>query len=901
MQYFELYYASSEASIDTSRDGFGVRTYTQGFPERQKVVDILRNKNLLFYEAGEKKLASVHELVENPDIVLSYPATLAYFQEFVGDQTLFFLVCTRFIGRDYGWYLDPPDQGARSGNVFAHVLVFEKDFPLNLFDVLTDPHFFKPIIGYDQQENNISLKRLLTGKPELLLPQFFPTAASLDSEEDSYENTIAMHHGIKAIILALSAQKPLVIRETSGKTLSLLSALLKPLPKFMLHGLSICTNFQHFNLHSDYQIICINEYYSHAFSTEEESYLLCDIIEGAYSEVILADAQNEFEDLLQNLIIFNDWEEISAFQQFWGDKISHYSPEIDFHRLAELYKQYTHQTEGEKTLMELYAEINHYPLTQSFKDSIYDDIYNLCLEALESGNQLNISKALINISRSELAAQSHPKRDEINNKLNNLLTTDADFAHEFFKNKRSLEAFSSFLQFDRLAKSRQVLFGEHVQLPPPIYNELFKEFYARASHEKVNLLTHAFKSRKFLAETCTTLFASEPIDDFKKLLFEGDFFAAFFKDQASYDRFLGAALVRFIEATLPIELAPLQQKLLGLTLRNPFLYKYFHHVMGLFLEAENEKAEAVDLLIWYIPLLKHPQILRAVLLNSYIDQILIDYHLKRHTFSYASKDNLLLKSFEEILDEFKSLSKIGLKQAQKDTLDQHIKLISMIIEMHQRSKDSTFESSTFIKKYKAYIPMSNESLKLALMLQFIISSINNKKWEEQGYTQDFLLDVGKNYNDVEFDGSHHQKRHIPLAVYFYFQCRDVLLKKEERHEQGESLAKGVNWENFFLSQLLALSIFQKSKGKKAPNSQSIYAIQDAELKKIIKPIIEDMRHLDKHAFGAAMDRLEKKNQAMVEFIDSETHAGSVFNSLSQKMGNAGKNILNLFKKDEEDN
>ena len=87
MTYFEVYYASTEYSIVSRSDGFGIRTYSEQLPVH--LLDKLKESNVFFYDGGSMPLAGSFDLIENPSLVLDYPKTYTFFIERIQEKTYF--------------------------------------------------------------------------------------------------------------------------------------------------------------------------------------------------------------------------------------------------------------------------------------------------------------------------------------------------------------------------------------------------------------------------------------------------------------------------------------------------------------------------------------------------------------------------------------------------------------------------------------------------------------------------------------------------------------------------------------------------------------------------------------------------------------------------------------------
>lgn len=301
----ELYYTSSEFGIESGRDGFGIRTYTEGFP--LAVIRKLENDGLFQYQSGKKRVPASFELEENPNLPSSYPVTLTFQHMEVDGRILYFLVSTRLIGLDYGWYLDDQDKGARSGNLFSHVLLFENPVPQDLV-LLFNEDLFLP--GNSSNiPTNPELRSLLTGKLERLEPRDLELTSKLPS---TFHPATAMV--LKTIFQGVAEEKQVVVYLRENLSLQILTEVLWLLPERLFQTFRFQKNYQQYGINTDFDLILVNEYFPRQLGISED-YLFCDPIKNQISDL----RKSEWTIYWANCFQEESWEELLQLRDFLDD------------------------------------------------------------------------------------------------------------------------------------------------------------------------------------------------------------------------------------------------------------------------------------------------------------------------------------------------------------------------------------------------------------------------------------------------------------------------------------------------------------------------------------------------------------------------------------------------------
>ena len=455
IKFYEIYYASNQESVETGRDGFGIRTYTKGFKDKDAIIEKLKERNLFFYDSGSLSLASSHELEEDLDKILSYPIGFTFFSILIHQKQYFILIRNIFIGRDYGWYLEPQDVNARSGNTFSHVYVFEENIPDNLFNSLIHNQRFIPFHWGDSQRLFEELKKLLTGKPELLPSKSVTELINgywVDESEINVSKSIRI--GLEAIYSAIQQNKNLVLRMEDHKTLEFLYLLFHLLPNFLLKFISFQTNYQQFNLESPYFLTCINEYYTRDGITPSQfpNLILLDL-----------DKQDEFVPsesiyvkFVSDSLKVGDLQSVKKLNEFWDDKLVNFSHDIELDDLVSIFLYYNHNGEQNnfESIVNVYDRLGSYPLKADFKNKIVSDIIHKCNKSIEKGTPSRIATSLKLIIKYDL----HKAINEEQKMQFSHLLVDTDLSSHLFRSGISLDDIKGFIHMERFITNPDFLF-----------------------------------------------------------------------------------------------------------------------------------------------------------------------------------------------------------------------------------------------------------------------------------------------------------------------------------------------------------------------------------------------------------------------------------------------------------
>jgi hypothetical protein len=403
--FFEIYYASTQFNLLTKTGGFGVRTHTEGIP--LELIDRLKGRNLFYYEAGKKPLSGVHELLQNPDLPADFPKTYACFRETIGDKNWLVLSRTAFIGRDYGWYLDPPEQNARTGNTFTHAVCLEETATTKAAQARLFRHFVREFLPKNlrNDSSNPELRRLLTnveGEPKTLPVDFAeiadtPTAATFSAEPGLAETVLAVYH-------AFETGKKVVLVLDASRTEAFAGALLECLPGFLLRQFDFVANFHEFNLESRYKLLFVNEYYDRPLDDRNPNLLFCNCISGQFPSL----PRSDFYDYVRELLTRNDLARLRQILSGMDDILESFEQGLS---LEQVFYAWHFLWSGEPSRYSFQPEavirqLDAYPLTRTYRERINRHILDNFLEAIQQSDHAKIAASLNLVDDLNLQGQS---------------------------------------------------------------------------------------------------------------------------------------------------------------------------------------------------------------------------------------------------------------------------------------------------------------------------------------------------------------------------------------------------------------------------------------------------------------------------------------------------------------
>lgn len=392
LPYQELYYSSTQQSILTGADGFGVRTYSEGLPK--EIIERLKSKHIFVYNSGPKPLAGIFDLLQNPGLVLEYPKTFTFFKEEAQGQLFYIFTRTVFIGRDYGWYLTNQEESARSGNLFCHIIfIKEKNFELarpdSIFQALLKQ--FKPH-NYRNDPGNEELRQLLTnnqGAP-ILLPTVDYAMFQPQISPQIFEH---LEQTALAVYTAFETQRRVVVVQREEKTQQHILVLLACLPRFVVKAMGFVTNFQDFNLYTESMVIFINEFYQHEIPVDHPYLMICDYQTGKFPTL----PESDFLEHIGQLIRSGRLEELQIINEGFDSMVESFTEGMSFNQLFYAWVYLLSNNDRYASRFQpadVIRNIKDYPLTSAFRKSIEDVAFESFKEALEAEQHVKVASSL---------------------------------------------------------------------------------------------------------------------------------------------------------------------------------------------------------------------------------------------------------------------------------------------------------------------------------------------------------------------------------------------------------------------------------------------------------------------------------------------------------------------------
>jgi hypothetical protein len=325
----EIYYASTQQSLLTGRDGFGIRTHTEGM--EPSLIDRIKGLNLFGYSSGKKELPSVAALRAQPDLPNTYPPTIQLNLLQDGRKTKGVLSRVVYLGHDYLYYLTGQEARARSGNVFGHVFVWdwESGTAGQVVEALLTAFAPKDCTNVG---TNLELVGLLVGVPQPLVKRQLRIDANRSIGSPSQLTTMQRRF-LEPLMLAVLANSPLVARVEEQAVPSLLAAAFENMPTRLLDRLTFHSNHHDFGIPTRYSLVFFNEYHSSnsmeegleaSFEVQQQGAprLGASQFVGGYLQAVIAGRSllepfdEELQDFLKDGALKVDWDRFWVLLQY---------------------------------------------------------------------------------------------------------------------------------------------------------------------------------------------------------------------------------------------------------------------------------------------------------------------------------------------------------------------------------------------------------------------------------------------------------------------------------------------------------------------------------------------------------------------------------------------------------
>lgn len=261
LNYKEIYYTSSERSIITHSAGIGIRTYTNGMDSHE--ASTIAEKCVFGYSLDDSRKLTFEQIQQNPRIVYDYPPIYIYHKVTLDSGSIkYILGRTIYLGIDYGYFCSRNEAMRTGTNYFTHLLIFDEMPPISVLAEIDRKSVFTPI-DYTCTPDNVELRTLLTGEPQLLSPKTIQCETSseyiIDAEFaycvigflQSYYNIINNKEDSlkKIIIKAPAKQTPELIKRMSL------------LPQLLIGEKTFLSNYmQGYGVPDDFNMVFVNEF-----------------------------------------------------------------------------------------------------------------------------------------------------------------------------------------------------------------------------------------------------------------------------------------------------------------------------------------------------------------------------------------------------------------------------------------------------------------------------------------------------------------------------------------------------------------------------------------------------------------------------------------------------------------
>ena len=261
LNYKEIYYTSSERSIITHSAGIGIRTYTNGMDSHE--ASTIAEKCVFGYSLDDSRKLTFEQIQQNPSIVYDYPPIYIYHKVTLDSGSIkYVLGRTIYLGIDYGYFCNRNEAMRTGTNYFTHLLIFDEMPPISVLAEIDRKSVFTPI-DYTCTPDNVELRTLLTGEPQLLSPKTIQCETSseyiIDAEFaycvigflQSYYNIINNKEDSlkKIIIKAPAKQTPELIKRMSL------------LPQLLIGEKTFLSNYmQGYGVPDDLNMVFVNEF-----------------------------------------------------------------------------------------------------------------------------------------------------------------------------------------------------------------------------------------------------------------------------------------------------------------------------------------------------------------------------------------------------------------------------------------------------------------------------------------------------------------------------------------------------------------------------------------------------------------------------------------------------------------
>lgn len=261
LNYKEIYYTSSERSIITHSAGIGIRTYTTGMDSHE--ASTIAEKCVFGYNLDDSRKLTFEQIQQNPRIVYDYLPTYIYHKVTLDSGSIkYVLGRTIYLGIDYGYFCNRNEAMRTGTNYFTHLMIFDEMPPISVLAEIDSKNVFAPI-DYTCSPDNVELKSLLTGDPQLLSPRSIQCETNCDVSIDtefayciigflqSYYNIINKKE---------DSLKKIIIKASASQTSDLIKKMAF-LPQLLIGEKTFLSNYmQGYGVPDDFNMVFVNEF-----------------------------------------------------------------------------------------------------------------------------------------------------------------------------------------------------------------------------------------------------------------------------------------------------------------------------------------------------------------------------------------------------------------------------------------------------------------------------------------------------------------------------------------------------------------------------------------------------------------------------------------------------------------
>ncbi len=261
LNYKEIYYTSSERSIITHSAGIGIRTYTNGMDSHE--ASTIAEKCVFGYSLDDSRKLTFEQIQQNPSIVYDYPPIYIYHKVTLDSGSIkYVLGRTIYLGIDYGYFCNRNEAMRTGTNYFTHLLIFDEMPPISVLAEIDRKSVFTPI-DYTCTPDNVELRTLLTGEPQLLSPKTIQCETSSEYIIDA-EFAYCVIGFLQSYYYIINNKedslKKIIIKAPAKQTPELIKRM-SLLPQLLIGEKTFLSNYmQGYGVPDDFNMVFVNEF-----------------------------------------------------------------------------------------------------------------------------------------------------------------------------------------------------------------------------------------------------------------------------------------------------------------------------------------------------------------------------------------------------------------------------------------------------------------------------------------------------------------------------------------------------------------------------------------------------------------------------------------------------------------